>query len=63
MRKRQAAIALALLSAVSSLCLKGMKKVGEHIEERMKKRNQLKSSDLSWKGRRKERIWRRRITV
>ena len=26
MRKRQAAIALALLSAVSSLCLKGMKR-------------------------------------
>lgn len=37
MRKRQAAIALALLSAVSSICIKGMKKVGEHIEERVKK--------------------------
>lgn len=37
MRKRQAAIALALLSAVSSICIKGMKKVGEHIEARTKK--------------------------
>ena len=37
MRKRQAAIALALLSAVSSLCLKGMQKVGEHIEARQKR--------------------------
>ena len=37
MRKRQAAIALALLSAVSTLCLKGMKKVGEHIEARQKR--------------------------
>ena len=36
MRKRQAAIALALLSAVSTLCLEGMKKVGEHIEQRVK---------------------------
>ena len=40
MRKRQAAIALALLSAVSTLCLKGMKKVGEHIEQRLKKENE-----------------------
>ena len=39
MRKRQAAIALALLSAVSSLCLKGMKKVGDHIEQRQRKEN------------------------
>lgn len=37
MRKRQAAIALALLSAVSSICIKGMKKVGEHIEARQKR--------------------------
>ena len=40
MRKRQAAIALALLSVVSTLCLKGMKKVGEHIEQRLKKENE-----------------------
>jgi len=32
MRKRQAAIALALLSAVSTLCLKGMKAIGERME-------------------------------
>lgn len=31
MKKRQAALALALLSAVSSLCLKGMKAVGEKL--------------------------------
>lgn len=30
-KKRQAALALALLSAVSSLCLKGMKAVGEKL--------------------------------
>lgn len=45
MRKRQAAIALALLSAVSSLCLKGMKKVGEHIEARQKSQQQQTPHD------------------
>ena len=37
MRKRQAAIAIALLSAVSTICLKGMEAIGRHIEERQKK--------------------------
>ncbi len=32
MKKRQAAIALALLSAVSTLCLKGMQAIGRHME-------------------------------
>ncbi len=34
MRKRQAAIALALLSAVSTLCLKGMQAIGRRMEEK-----------------------------
>ena len=37
MRKRQAAAALALLSAVSTLCLKGMKAIGRRMEEKQKK--------------------------
>ena len=34
MRKRQAAIALALLSAVSTLCLRGMQAIGRHMEQK-----------------------------
>ena len=34
MRKRQATIALALLSAVSTICLKGMQAIGRHMERR-----------------------------
>ena len=34
MKKREAAIALAILSAVSSLCLKGMKAVGEKLSRK-----------------------------
>lgn len=37
MGKREVALAIALLSAVSAACLEGMKKVGEKIEERQKK--------------------------
>ena len=32
MRRREAALALALLSLVSTLCLKGMKAVGERLD-------------------------------
>ena len=34
MKKRQAALALSLLSAVSALCLKGMKAVGEKLSRK-----------------------------
>ncbi|MDO4816595.1 MAG: hypothetical protein Q4A83_08380 [Bacillota bacterium] len=34
MKKREAALALALLSAVSSLCIKGMKAVGERLSRK-----------------------------
>ena len=37
MRKRQAAIALALLSLVSTLCLKGMEAIGRRMEEKQEK--------------------------
>lgn len=37
MGRREAALAIALLSVVSTLCMEGMKKVGEKIEERQKK--------------------------
>lgn len=33
MRRRQAALALALLGIVSPLCLKGMKLVGEKLDK------------------------------
>ena len=33
MRRRQAALALALLGIVSSLCLKGLKLVGEKLDK------------------------------
>ena len=36
-RKSQAAVAIALLSVVSTACLEGMKKIGEMIEERQEK--------------------------
>ena len=32
MKKAQAALALALLGAVCSLCLKGMKRIGEYMD-------------------------------
>ncbi len=34
MKKKEAALALALLSAVSTLCLKGMKAVGAKLSRR-----------------------------
>ncbi len=34
MKKAQAALALALLGAVCSLCLRGMKRIGEAMEEK-----------------------------
>lgn len=34
MKKREAALALALLSAVSTLCLKGMRAVGEKLSRK-----------------------------
>lgn len=34
MKKREAALALALLGAVSSLCLKGMRAVGEKLSRK-----------------------------
>ena len=37
MKKAQAALALALLGAVCSLCLKGMKRIGEVLEKAEKK--------------------------
>ena len=37
MKKAQLALALALLGAVSALCLKGMKRVGEILEREEKK--------------------------
>ena len=40
MRKRQAAIALALLSAVSTICLKGMEAIGRRMEEKQKKQEE-----------------------
>jgi len=43
MKKKEAALALALLSAVSSLCLKGMKLVGEKLS---KKDNTFADIDL-----------------
>ena len=33
MKKAQVALALALLGAVCSLCLKGMKRIGEYMEK------------------------------
>ena len=35
MKKREAAVALALLGTISTLCLKGMQAVGRRIEERV----------------------------
>lgn len=43
MKKRQAALALSLLSAVSALCLKGMKMVGEKLS---RKENTFADIDL-----------------
>ena len=43
MKKRQAALALSLLSAVSALCLKGMKAVGEKLS---RKENTFADIDL-----------------
>jgi hypothetical protein len=37
MKKAQLALALALLGAVSALCLRGMKRVGEILEREEKK--------------------------
>ena len=34
MKKAQVALALALLGAVCSLCLKGMKRIGEYMDEK-----------------------------
>ena len=42
-KKRQAALALSLLSAVSALCLKGMKMVGEKLS---RKENTFADIDL-----------------
>ena len=39
MKKREAAIALSLLSLVSAACLKGMKAIGEKMEREKEKRN------------------------
>jgi len=36
-KRKQAAIALTLLSTVSAACIKGMKAIGKKIEERTKK--------------------------
>ena len=44
MKKRQAALALSLLSAVSALCLKGMKMVGEKLSR--KEENTFADIDL-----------------
>ena len=43
MKKAQAALALALLGAVSALCLKGMKRVGELLEREEKKESDEQS--------------------
>ena len=40
MRKRQAAIAIALLSAVSTICLKGMEAIGRRMEEKQQKKQE-----------------------
>ena len=37
MKKRELALALSILGAVSAVCLRGMKAVGEKIEERTRK--------------------------
>ena len=37
MKKAQVALALALLGAVCSLCLKGMKRIGEYMDKDGKK--------------------------
>ena len=42
MKKRQAAIALALLSAVSTLCLKGMEAIGKRMEEKAKREQEYR---------------------
>lgn len=38
MKKREAAIALSLLSLVSAACLKGMKAIGEKMEREKEKK-------------------------
>ncbi len=40
MKKAQVALALALLGAVCSLCLKGMKRVGELLEDEEAKKQE-----------------------
>ncbi len=40
MKKAQVALALALLGAVCSLCLKGMKRVGELLEDEETKKQE-----------------------
>ena len=37
MKKRELALALSILGAVSAVCLRGMKAIGEKIEERTEK--------------------------
>lgn len=37
MKKRELALALSILGAVSAVCLRGMKAIGEKIEDRTKK--------------------------
>ncbi len=39
MKKREFAIALSLLAAVSTLCIKGMKKVGERLSRKPDEQN------------------------
>lgn len=42
MGRRQAALALALLSLVSTLCIKGMQAVGEKLAEQQEKERRKK---------------------
>jgi len=42
MGRREAALALALLGAVSALCIRGMQAAGDHIAARLKKEQEEK---------------------
>ena len=45
MKKKEAAAALAILSAVSALCLKGMRAVGDRILRKEKEKEELFKTD------------------
>ena len=42
MKKRELALGLAILSAVSTVCLRGMRRVGRAIEERVRREDAAK---------------------